>query len=132
MRLISILGAAALTCAVPSGACYTGPMPVAFVDKSAQLTPESKRYLTSYANDLGINGTDRLLVIFYGGAPRLASDMTLRRGRKKAVLTYLRTEGVPPNKVNLVTTKKQIEGWLSKLNEGPRPVASVELTVGCG
>ena len=131
MRLMLFFGAAALTCAVPAAACYTGPMPVAFTGRSSHLTPDSKRYLASYADDRGLNGNDRLLVIFYGGVPRQGFDTTLRRGREKAVLSYLQTLGVPFAKVSLVTTKKPMEGWLEKLGHGNRPVASVELTVGC-
>lgn len=132
MRLMAIFGAAALTCAVPSAACYTGPMPVAFTGRSSQLTLESRRNLAMYADDRGLNGKDRLLVIFYGGAPRQGSEIALRRSREKAVLSYLRIKGVPSNKVNLVTTKKHMESWLLEMDKGHRPIASVELTVGCG
>ena len=86
-----------------------------------------------YADYRGLNGKDRLLVIFYGGAPRQGSEMTLRRSQEKAVLTYLRTKGVSPQKVDVVTTKKKLEaGWLPQADKSHRPVASVELTVGCG
>ncbi len=112
MRLVSILGLAALSIASPSAACYTGPMPVAFAGRSSQLTLTSERYLASYADDLGINGKDRLLVVFYDGALRQKSEITLRRARTQAVLTYLLTKGVPSNRVTLATTKKPMERWL--------------------
>ena len=85
-----------------------------------------------YAEMRGIGGKDRVLVIFYGGAPTGASDKALRLAREQSIRGYLRTEGVPSRVTSLVATQRRLPRDLADLDEGFRPVASVELTVGCG
>ena len=118
--------------ATPATACYTGPMPLAFDGRTAQLTEHSKERLAYYAEMGGIDGKDRLLVIFYGPAPQHAADKGMLKKRQATVRGYLLYKGVPASAVSLVTTKRAMPTYILDFDPSVRSVATVELTIGCG
>ncbi len=132
-RSLALLAVFASTLwATPATACYTGPMPLAFDGRTAQLTEHSKERLAYYAEMRGIDGKDRLFVIFYNPAPQHAADMGLLKKRQATVRGFLLYKGVPVNAVSLVTTKRALPSYSMNLDPGVRSVATVELTIGCG
>jgi len=117
--------------AMPATACYTGPMPMAFNGRTAQLSKNAKERLAYYSEMRGINGRDRLLVIFYGPPPQRPSDKELLRKRKQTVRGYLLYKGVLASAFSIVTTKRTLPTDLRELDPGSRQIATVELTIGC-
>jgi hypothetical protein len=118
--------------ATPATACYTGPVPLAFDSRTAQLTEQSKQRLAYYADMRGIDGKDRLLVIFYGPAPQYAPDKELLKKRQATVRGYMLYKGVPASAASIVATKRALPSYFRDFDPGVRPVATVELTIGCG
>lgn len=131
-RTLALLSSLApIVWASPATACYTGPMPLAFDGRTARLTEDSKQSLAYYAETRGIGGKDRLLVIFYGPAPRVAADKDLLKKRQATVRGYLLYKGVPASAVSLVTTKRALPPYIARFQPSIRSIATVELTIGC-
>lgn len=132
MRRVLLVIAVAIWSA-PAAACYSGPVPLDFVRDTAQLSRDGKNALSAYVEMRGINRQNRVLVMFYGGVPTSTNLKLLHQNRRRAVRTYLASKRVPHDAISIVTTKKAPPNILTEFSRRRlRPMASVELTSGCG
>jgi hypothetical protein len=118
--------------AAPASACYTGPLGVGFIGRTAKLSDWGEANLGGYALDRRDYPGTRVLVIFYGNGINSAKDRVLLLERQNAVRAYLLGQRVPQSDFTIAVTRKAPSALVVSYSGGTPPAATVELTSGCG
>lgn len=131
MRLVLFLSVLAAVWAAPASACYTGPLGVGFVGRTAKLAGWGENNLGGYALDRQEYADTRMLVIFYSNSISTANERALLIERQHAIRAYLIKMGVPQGAFSIAVTSHPPSALIVSYSGGTPPPASVELTKGC-
>lgn len=132
MRLGLFVSVVAAVWAAPASACYTGPLGLGFVGRTAKLADWGEANLGGYALERRDYPGTRVLVIFYANGINSAKDSALLLERQNAVRAYLLGQRVPQSDFTIAVTRKAPSALVISYSGGTPPPATVELTSGCG